>query len=122
MSDEKRSKMALNSKNMPNDVYEILNEKSKKRSLTPFIIELVQERLRAEKAFDQLGSIENKKVFEQLSSIENKIDIILSGNFNISKSTDIDNEEENYLKEGTIIEANNVIGQIDDSDKVEIDY
>jgi replicative DNA helicase len=107
---EKRKRMALNSEDMPDNVYKILNEKAMKRSLTNYIIELVQE------------SFKTKDVSKKLDSIEDKIDLILSNGVTLDMNTNRDNLEEDSLKEGMLVEASTVVGGIDEADKVEYDF
>jgi replicative DNA helicase len=107
---EKRKRMALNSEDMPDNVYKILNEKAMKRSLTNYIIELVQE------------SFKTKDVSKKLDSIEDKIDLILSNGVTLNINANKDNLEEDSLKEGMLVEASTVIGGIDEADKVDYDF
>lgn len=107
---EKRKRMALNSEDMPDDVYKILNEKAMKRSLTNYIIELVQE------------NFKTKDLSKKLDLIEDKIDIILSNGFTLNINANKNNLEEDLLKEGLLVEASTVVGGIDETDKVEYDY
>ena len=109
MNEEKRGRMVINPKDVPNDVYEILNKKASRRALTPFIVELVREK-------------ENTKlVLEKLRNIEDKIDRI-----NSCKTV----KNENYIEpvdealmEGVVVEnIKEVIGGIDQEDKVDYDF
>jgi hypothetical protein len=81
-----------------------------KRSLTNYIIELVQE------------SFKTKDVSKKLDSIEDKIDLILSNGVTLDMNTNRDNLEEDSLKEGMLVEASTVVGGIDEADKVEYDF
>ena len=103
---EKRKRIALNSEAMPDDVYEILNEKALRRKITPFIIELVQDR------------IKEKELLEKLNVIDAKIDRLTSGNTIIKNSS----LEEEVLAEGRLIQAAVVISEIEEEDIVEYDF
>ncbi len=109
MDEEKRGRMAINAKDLPDDVYKILNEKASKRALTPFIIELVRQK-------------ENTKlILDKLISIEEKID-----NFTLGKMVKNQNyieQVDDSLMEGIVVEnINKVIGGIDKEDKVDYDF
>ena len=112
---EKRKRMALNSEYMPDEVYKILNEKALKRSLTTYVIELVEESLRS------------KGLLEKLDKIESKIDNILSKNLKFNENEAVneiapDSSQENSLKEGIMINVSTVLGGIDEDDKREADF
>lgn len=112
---EKRKRMALNSEDMPDTVYKILNEKALKRNLTSYIIELVEE------------SLKSKEVLKRLDKIENKINNILSKNLKFNENEAVneiapDSSQENSLKEGVIINDSNALGGIDEDDKREADF
>ena len=102
---EKRKRITLNSEDMPEDVYEILNEKALGRKVTPYIIEIVQQR------------IKDKSLLDKLEVIEAKIDRISYGNI-IMKN----NIGEESLEEGMLVKVNDVIGEIDENDKIECDF
>ena len=114
MVEQKRGRMVVNAKELPDDVYKILNEKALKRSLTPFIIELVRD------------SIKTKFVLERLDKIEFKIDSIINNNNNTvikENFSDKINEESNELKEGLIVKnISEVISEINELDKIEGDF
>ena len=112
MVEQKRGRMVVNAKELPDDVYKILNEKALKRSLTPFIIELVRE------------SIKTKLVLERLDKIESKIDSIIYNDI-VTKENCIEkiDEQNGELKEGLIVQnINGVISEIDESDEIESDF
>ena len=72
---EKRKRIALNSEAMPDDVYEILNEKALRRKITPFIIELVQDRIKEKELLEKLDEFATyndslEEVFENKEQIE----------------------------------------------------
>ncbi|MDA2113108.1 hypothetical protein PDN20_28400 [Bacillus cereus] len=114
---EKRKKMQLICKNMPDDVYEILDDKSSKRNLTEYVVDLVQNQNRDQ----QLIRI----LMDKLGNIESSLEEIKNGSIMIKPNTDLQNEKESSepsLPEGTIIEAEVVEGGIDPSDKEEMDF
>ena len=104
---EKRKRISLNCDEMPDEVYDILNEKALRRKITPYIIEIVRK------------TIDDKSLIDKLDAIEAKIDSITSGNiiFNANNT-----EEEKLLEEGRVVNASKVISKIDDEDKIECDY
>lgn len=106
---DKRKRMVLNSEDMPDEVYRILDSQSAKRALTPYVVALVQK------------SLESNLILEKLSIIENKIDnISVVGVINNGSSNDI---EEKVLNEGIILDKfTDVKGGIDEEDKKDYDY
>lgn len=107
-NEEKRGRMVLNAKDMPDDVYEILNEKAFKRALTPYIVEIIRENQKY------------KIILEKLDNIESKIDnITLNGT--IKKGISIESAATvDELQEGVIVEKiNEVISEIDESDIID---
>ncbi|MDA2638676.1 MULTISPECIES: hypothetical protein [Bacillus] len=116
----KRRKMALGAENMPDDVYEILNEKSSSRQLTSYVVDLVQNEQRYEQLMQKLESVEKR--LNLLNTVENKLDQLLSNGFvTIQKQTDFKGEEPD-LKEGKIINAKAVVGGIAKEDNAEVDF
>lgn len=112
MVEQKRGRMVVNAKELPDDVYEILNEKALKRSLTPFIIELVRE------------SIKTKFLLERLDKIESKIDSIICNEVVVKENCieKID-EESDDLQEGLIVKSvSEVISEFDKVDEIESDF
>ena len=111
VNEEKRGRMVLNAKDMPDDVYEILNEKAFKRALTPYIVEIIRENQKY------------KIILEKLDNIELKIDnIALNGT--IKKEIGIEAAVAvDELQEGIIVEnINEVISEIDESDIIDGDF
>ncbi|AMR06412.1 hypothetical protein [Bacillus thuringiensis] len=114
---EKRKKMQLICKNMPDDVYEILDEKSSKRNLTEYVVDLVQNQNKDQQLIRML--------MEKLNNIESTLHEMKNGSIVVkpeaekSKETKID---EPVLLEGTIVEAEIIEGGIDESDKEEMDF
>ena len=111
VNEEKRGRMVLNAKDMPDDVYEILNEKAFKRALTPYIVEIIRDNQKY------------KIILEKLDNIESKIDsITLNGTI----KKEIGNESATTiddLQEGVIVEnINEVISEIDESDIMDGDF
>jgi hypothetical protein len=106
MDEEKRGRMAINAKELPDDVYKILNEKACKRALTPFIIELVHQK-------------ENiKLILDKLEIIEEKINEIT-----LSKITTPKDTMEEEILEGFVVEKiKEVVGSIDREDKADYDF
>lgn len=110
-NEEKRGRMVLNAKDMPDDVYEILNEKAFKRALTPYIVEIIRDNQKY------------KIILEKLDNIESKIDnITLNGaikkEIGIEAAVNVDD-----LQEGIIVEnINEVISEIDESDIIDSDF
>ena len=104
---EKRKRITLNCEDMPDEIYNILNEKALRRKITPYIIEIVQQRLM------------DKLVLEKLEAIEVKIDGLASGNIKVKSNN---NEEEKTLKEGMFVKANTIIGEIDEEDNMSYDF
>ncbi|MCQ6306385.1 hypothetical protein [Bacillus cereus] len=116
----KRRKMALGAENMPDDVYEILNEKSSSRQLTSYVVDLVQNEQRYEQLMQKLENVEKR--LNLLNTVEDKLDQLLSNGFvTIQKQTDFKGEEPD-LKEGKIINATEVIGGIAKEDSEEADF
>ncbi|WP_242250242.1 hypothetical protein [Bacillus cereus group sp. BfR-BA-01324] len=114
---EKRNKMMLICKNMPDDVYEILDEKSSKRNLTEYVVDLVQNQNRDQ----QLIRI----LMDKLNNIESSLEEIKNGSILVQSPTDSHKEKEinePILSEGTIVEAEVVEGGIDASDKEDMDF
>lgn len=60
VNEEKRGRMVLNAKDMPDDVYEILNEKAFKRALTPYIVEIIRDNQKYEFILEKLDNVESK--------------------------------------------------------------
>ena len=111
VNEEKRGRMVLNAKDMPDDVYEILNEKAFKRALTPYIVEIIRDNQKY------------KIILEKLDNIESKIDnITLNGT--IKKENGIEEAvTTDELQEGMIVEnINEVISEIDESDIIDGDF
>jgi len=111
VNEEKRGRMVLNAKDMPDDVYEILDEKAFKRALTPYIVEIIRDNQKY------------KIILEKLDNIESKIDnITLNGT--IKKEIDIETAVTvDDLQEGIIVEnINEVISEIDESDIIDGDF
>ncbi|MBZ9637503.1 hypothetical protein [Clostridium sp. FP1] len=111
VNEEKRGRMVLNAKYMPDDVYEILNEKALKRALTPYIVEIIRDNQKY------------KLILEKLDNIESKIDNIT---FNGITKKEIGIEAAvtvDELQEGIIVEnINEVISEIDESDIIDGDF
>ncbi|MBU3186802.1 hypothetical protein [Clostridium estertheticum] len=111
VNEEKRGRMVLNAKDMPDDVYEILNKKAFKRALTPYIVEIIRDNQKY------------KLILEKLDDIESKIDnITLNGT--IKKENDIKvAATDDNLAEGIIVEnINEVISEMDESDIIDGDF
>lgn len=112
--------MALGAENMPDDVYEILNEKSNSRQLTSYVVELVQNEQRYEQLMQKLDSVEKR--LNLLDKVENKLDLLLSNGFTTTQKPTDFKDEEPVLKEGKIINAKEVIGEIAKEDNEEVDF
>ncbi|MBU3093532.1 hypothetical protein KPL35_15850 [Clostridium sp. CF011] len=112
MVEEKRGRMVVNAKELPDDVYKILNEKALKRSLTPFIIELVKQNMKTDILLEKLNKIESK-----IDSITYNDAVIKE---NCIEKIDEQNEE---LQEGIIVKnVNEVISEIDELDEIDGDF
>ncbi|MEI2536764.1 hypothetical protein [Acinetobacter baumannii] len=102
---------------MPDDVYEILDEKSSKRNLTEYVVDLVQNQNRDQQLIrmlmDKLNSIESTLVEMKNGSIFVKPEARKQGKTKIN---------EPVLSEGTIVDAEVIEGGIDESDKEEVDF
>jgi len=111
VNEEKRGRMVLNAKELPDDVYKILNEKALKRVLTPYIVEIIRDNQKY------------KLILEKLDNIESKIDDItfngiIKKEIGIEETVTVDD-----LQEGIIVEnINEVISEIDESDIVDGDF
>jgi hypothetical protein len=111
VNEEKRGRMVLNAKELPDDVYNILNEKALKRVLTPYIVEIIRDNQKY------------KLILEKLDNIESKIDDItfngiIKKEIGIEESVTFDD-----LQEGIIVKnINEVISEIDESDIVDGDF
>ncbi|RMD00266.1 hypothetical protein D9O40_10570 [Clostridium autoethanogenum] len=106
--DKKKVRMVLNVREIPEDVYNVLNEKALRRNLTPYIVELVKK------------DLSNKLIIQKLDEILNKLD-----NTEIKKNDNNSNDEialsekdtKDSLQEGSIIsEIKDVKGEINDED------
>lgn len=106
--DKKKVRMVLNVREIPEDVYNVLNEKALRRNLTPYIVELVKK------------DLSNKLIIQKLDEILNKLD-----NTEIKKNDNNSNDEialsekdtKDSLQEGSIIsEIKYVKGEINDED------
>lgn len=112
--------MALSADNMPDDVYQILNEKSNSRQLTSYVVELVQNEQRHEQLMQKLENVEKR--LKPLDTVENKLEQLLANGFvTTTKQTDLKGEEP-ALKEGKIINAKEVLGGIAKEDNEETDF
>ena len=92
--------MVLNAKDMPDDVYEILNEKAFKRALTPYIVEIIRDNQKY------------RLILEKLDDIESKIDnITLNGTIKKENGSE-EAVTGDDLQEGIIVEnINEVISE-----------
>jgi len=116
----KRRKMALGADNMPDDVYQILNEKSNSRQLTSFVVELVQNEQRYEQLMKKLDSVEKR--LNLLDTVENKLDLLLSNGFVPTPKQLEPKGEEPRLQEGKILSIKEVVGGMDKEDSEEMDF
>jgi hypothetical protein len=108
-ANEKRNKMAINSKDLPDDIYEVFKDKASKHALTSYIINLYRDGQRAELIINKLDSMDEK--LNKLDIIEKKFD-----NISIEQSIDNNTEDAEKLEEGTIMQVGSVIGSFDDED------
>ncbi|PFP88705.1 hypothetical protein COK02_18460 [Bacillus cereus] len=114
---EKREKMMLICKNMPDDVYKILDSKSKKRNLTEYIVDIVQNQNRDQELI--------RILMTKLDKIEMTLDqmkdnsVVVKADTNKYEEPEID---EPTLSEGIIVEAEAVQGGMDEADKAEMDF
>ncbi|WP_144559945.1 hypothetical protein [Bacillus thuringiensis] len=114
---EKREKMMLICKNMPDDVYKILDSKSKKRNLTEYIVDIVQNQNRDQELI--------RLLMTKLDKIEMTLDqmkdnsVVVKADIDKYEETEID---EPTLSEGTIVEAEAFQGGMDEADREEIDF
>ncbi|WP_426952801.1 hypothetical protein [Bacillus mycoides] len=114
---EKRKKMQLICKNMPDDVYEILDEKSSKRNLTEYVVDLVQNQNKDQQLIRML--------MDKLNNIESTLKEMKNGSIVVKSEAEKQKEtkiDEPVLSEGTIVEAEVIEGGIDESDKEEMDF
>lgn len=114
---EKRKKMQLTCKNMPDNVYEILNEKVSKRNLTEYVVDLVQNQNRDQQLIQML--------MDKLNNIESALKEMKNGSIIVKPEAEIQEDkkiDEPILSEGTIVEAEVIEGGIDESDKEEMDF
>lgn len=109
--DKKKNRMVLNVREIPEDVYNILNKKALRRNLTPYIVELVKK------------DLSNKLILEKLDQILNKLDnVVIKKSSNDSK-IEISLSQKSDLEEGSIISnITDVKGEINDEDLDEQDY
>lgn len=112
MVEKKRGRMVINAKDLPDDIYKILNEKASKRALTPYIIELVRQ------------SMKTNILIEKLDEIEEKIDKITYNDEDIKENCiEKINKQNEELQEGIIVKnVNEVISEVDESDIIEGDF
>ncbi|MDO6632872.1 hypothetical protein Q4580_23920 [Bacillus thuringiensis] len=102
---------------MPDDVYEILDEKSSKRNLTEYVVDLVQNQNRDQQLIRML--------MDKLNSIESTLEEMKNGSIVVkpeAKKQEETKSNESILSEGTIVEAEVIEGGIDESDKEEMDF
>ncbi|AFU16906.1 hypothetical protein MC28_B30 (plasmid) [Bacillus thuringiensis MC28] len=114
---EKRKKMQLTCKNMPDNVYEILNEKVSKRNLTEYVVDLVQNQNKDQQLIRML--------MDKLNSIEFTLEEMKNGSIVVKPKAEKQEEKKAnkpILSEGTIVEAEVIEGGIDESDKEEMDF
>lgn len=109
MNKKKSTRFTFTTNGIPDDIYEILYDKSKKRILTPYIVELIRE------------SQNTQLVLEKLASLEVKIDGISSG-VTIKKEENTKALELQELQEGSVVEANDVKSKMSEEDTREIDF
>jgi hypothetical protein len=110
MSKEKRERMVITSKDLPDDVYEILNERASKRALTAYIIEIVRE------------NAKTKLILEKLDNIDRKINNISLKNVTMKSDNTAENKEDEKITEGTILSVDKIEGSIDEDDKTDFDF
>lgn len=111
MTNKKQEKMALTVANLPEDIYDVFFEYSKKRALTPFVVSLY----RNSSAFD--------KILKRLDEIEVMITKI-SGVTSV-KEFNLKNEDE--IQEGSAINTisiDSINSKIDENDILgdEVDF
>lgn len=109
--DKKKNRMVLNVREIPEDVYNILNKKALRRNLTPYIVELVKK------------DLSNKLILEKLDQILNKLDNVVIKKSSNDSETEISLSQKSDLEEGSIISnITDVKGEINDEDLDEQDY
>jgi len=114
---EKREKMMLICKNMPDDVYKILDAKSKKRNLTEYIVDIVQNQNRDQELI--------RLLMTKLDKIELTLEQMKGNSIIVKEKTEEYKEpeiDEPTLSEGTIVEAETFQGGMDESDREEMDF
>lgn len=100
--DKKKVRMVLNVKEMPESVYNILNEKALRRNLTPYIVELVKKDLSNKLILKKLDLILSKLNHTEITDNKIKIDKTLSKEF---------------IKEGSVIsDIKDIRGEISTDD------
>jgi histidyl-tRNA synthetase len=103
--------MVLNVREIPEDVYNILNKKALRRNLTPYIVELVKK------------DLSNKLILEKLDQILNKLDNVVIKKSSNDSEIEISLSQKSDLEEGSIISnITDVKGEINDEDLDEQDY
>lgn len=103
---EKRKILSLKGENIPDNFYVILDAKAKARALTPFIVELMQER---------------DKYQEVLSEIKEIKEILLNGN--ITAKVNVEEEQKKdvgEIIEGKVINDSSIVSEVENEE--EIDY
>lgn len=100
---QKKSRMTFTTTDIPDEIYEILNDKADKRQLAPYIVELV-------KTYKS-----NKLILSKLESIEAKVDGI-SGGVMIRKKDDDEQLKSQQLKKGLVVNASTIKGGIEEND------
>ncbi|AND86324.1 hypothetical protein GTH52_15010 (plasmid) [Clostridium tyrobutyricum] len=109
--DKKKNRMVLNVREIPEDVYNILNKKALRRNLTPYIVELVKK------------DLSNKLILEKLDQILNKLDNVVIKKSSNDSEIEISLSQKSDLEEGSIISnITDVKGEINDEDLDEQDY
>jgi hypothetical protein len=109
--DKKKNRMVLNVREIPEDVYNILNKKALRRNLTPYIVELVKK------------DLSNKLIIGKLDQILNKLNNIEIKKSDNSSESEIALSQKVPLEEGSIIdEIKDIKSEINDEDLDEQDY
>lgn len=107
----KQKRFTLAGENMSPDVYELLSEKARLKQITAYIEDLVKRDLAGKTVTN------GDAILDKLDRIEKKMDAAFEGSYFKKKKSD-----ESSLSEGQIVEASNIIGEIDKEDIQENDY
>ncbi|WP_051759048.1 hypothetical protein [Bacillus manliponensis] len=119
MAEKRKEKFMLTTSIMPQSVYETLNEKSRSKSLTNYVIELVEKQGRDQELIS--------KLLTKLERIETTLEQMKDTPISIKTENDVPEENESkevasQLAEGSYTSYTKVECDVDDEDDEEYDF